>query len=235
MQLGAYSLTNDPDKTVQKYSKLFIQHILFFCNNLFYSDLYIMNNTTDPRLTATRNIALEGAIAILIRDGVLAVTHASVCAQTGISRSTLYRHWARIDQLRNDAFKRAARPPHIAPKTNGPLRADLTWLLGILMAALNDTPWGQISPQVISAAATDSEARVVINSFMRDRMENVRAVIDAADKRGELAPDAPIERLIETAIAVPYFRKLIAGLPLDYDWLDCHVDLLCQLVLKKSI
>ena len=31
------------------------------------------------------------------------------------------------------------------------------------------------------------------------------------------------------AIAVPYFRKLIAGLPLDEAWLKTHVDLICRL------
>ena len=157
------------------------------------------------------------------------MTHASISAQTGISRSTLYRHWPKLDQLRNDAFKRAATPPSMSPKTNGPLRADLAWLLGILMAALNETPWGQIAPQVIAAAATDHEARAVIEGFMAERIASVEAVFAAADARGELKPDAPTRQLVEMAIAVPYFRKLIAGLPLDHGWLDSHVDMICRL------
>lgn len=193
-----------------------------------------MSKTDDPRFIATRNIALDSAIDILSEDGVLAVTHATVSAKTGISRSTLYRHWPKIDQLRKDAFMRTARPPVIAPKTNGPLHADLSWILGILMSALNDTPWGRIAPQVISAAATDDETREVINGFMRDRMSNVREVFDAALERGEIISDVQIERLIETAIAIPYFRKLIAGLPLDHDWLESHVDMLCELATKSN-
>ena len=193
-----------------------------------------MSTHDDPRLVATRNIALDAALEILRENGVPAVTHARVSANTGISRSTLYRHWPKIGQLRKDAFIRAAIPPVIAPKTNGPLQADLSWILGILMAALNDTAWGQIAPQVISAAATDDDTRRVIDGFMSDRMSNVRAVFVAAEKRGELSPDAPIERLIETAIAVPYFRKLIAGLPLDHDWLESHVAILCELATQSD-
>lgn len=188
-----------------------------------------MKNLEDPRLIATRNLALDAALDILQEEGVLAVTHASVSKATGISRSTLYRHWPVIDRLRNDTFKRAATPSNIAPKTNGPLRADLTWMLGILMAALNETPWGQIAPQVIGAAATDQEARIVINEFMKERIASVEAVFAAADARGELLPNAPVNNLVEMAIAVPYFRKLIAGLPLNHEWLDSHVDLLCRL------
>lgn len=188
-----------------------------------------MKKTEDPRLAATRHLALDTALDILQEEGVLAVTHASVSKATGISRSTLYRHWPVIDRLRNDTFKLAATPPEIAPKTHGPLRADLTWMLGILMTALNETPWGQIAPQVIAAAATDQEACIVINDLMKERIASVEAVFAAADARGELLPDAPVDNLVEMAIAVPYFRKLIAGLPLNHEWLDSHVDLLCRL------
>ena len=188
-----------------------------------------MSKREDPRLTATRDQALNAAQSILQDEGVLAVTHASVSARTGISRSTLYRHWPDIGQMRNDAFKRAATPPRMAPQTDGPLRADLTWLLGILVNALNQTPWGQIAPQVIAAAATDQEARAVINDFMTERRASVRAIFAAAEARGEVPPGAPVEYLVQMAIAVPYFRKLIAGLPIDHEWLETHVDMICRL------
>jgi AcrR family transcriptional regulator len=188
-----------------------------------------MSKIEDPRLIATRDAALDAALLILQKEGVLAVTHGSVSKLTGISRSTLYRHWSQIDRLRNDAFKRAASPPGIPPATDGPLRADLSWILGKLMAALNETPWGAIAPQVIAAAATDQEARTVINKFMKERIANVEAIFDAAKARGELAPDVPVRNLVEMAIAVPYFRKLIVGLPLDQVWLDSHVNMICQL------
>ena len=191
-----------------------------------------MSKPTDPRLAATRTLALDAALDILRDDGVLAVTHASISAATGIARSTLYRHWPKLAALRNDAFKRAARPPSVAPRTDGPLQADLTWLLGILLSALNDTPWGQVAPQVVAAAATDSAARAVINDFMQDRIASVEAVFDAARTRGELRGDAPVRHLVEMAIATPYFRKLIAGAPLDETWLTNHVAVICRLAVK---
>ncbi len=188
-----------------------------------------MSKTEDPRLIATRDAALDAALLILQKEGVLAVTHGSVSKITGISRSTLYRHWPQIDRLRNDAFKCAASPSSIPPATDGPLRADLSWILSVLVAALNETPWGAIAPQVIAAAATDQEARTVINEFMKERIAYVEAIFAAAKARGELRPDAPVRNLVEMAIAVPYFRKLIVGLPLDQDWLESHVNLICQL------
>lgn len=193
-----------------------------------------MTKHEDPRLTATRALALDAAMAILQEKGVLAVTHASISARTGISRSTLYRHWPKLEDLRNNAFRRAATSPAFAPRTNGPLRTDLTWILGNLLTALNETPWGQIAPQVIAAAATDRQARKVINNFMKDRYKNVGDVFSAAQTRGELNPDMPVEHMIEMAIAVPYFRKFVAGLPLDHEWLDTHVDLICHMAAKPD-
>ncbi len=193
-----------------------------------------MKKIEDPRLVATRNLALDAALNILQDEGVLSVTHASVSKATGISRSTLYRHWPEIDRLRIEAFKLAATPEEIAPKTNGPLRADLMWILGILTDALNHTPWGQIAPQVIAAAATDQDARQLINGLMEERIANVEAVFAAAEARGELTLNAPVRHLVEMAIAVPYFRKLIVGAPLDQSWLKSHVDLICTMAEKPE-
>lgn len=195
-----------------------------------------MKKTEDPRLAATRNLALETALDILQVEGVLAVTHASVGKATGISRSTLYRHWPEINQLRNETFKRAATPLKTkpVPMTDGPLRTDLTWTLSALVTALNETPWGKIAPQLIAAAATDEEARALINDWMKERIASVEAIFAIAEARGELLPDQPVRHLVEMAIAVPYFRKLIVGAPLDKDWLDSHVDLICSLAQSPS-
>ena len=188
-----------------------------------------MKKPEDPRLAATRNLALDAALNILQKEGVLAVTHASVSKATGVSRSTLYRHWPEIDRLRNEAFKHAATPSNIPPKTNGPLRADLNWIVGLLMSALNESAWGQIAPQVIAAAATDQEARSLLNDLMAERMAGVEAIFTAAEKRGELPSGQSVRHLVEMTIAVPYFRKLINGAPLNQDWLDSHVELICSL------
>lgn len=196
-----------------------------------------MTITKDARLVATREMALEAALDILQSKGVLAITHASISARTGISRSTLYRHWPKLDQVRFDAFARATRATqdtNVSVRTNGPLRADLTWLLGFLMVALSDMPWGKIAPQVIAAAAIEDEARSLMDAWIKDRKASVEKVFQAAIDRGEIVDTVPLEALIEMTIAVPYFRKLVAGQPLDHDWLDTHVDMICSTAEKIS-
>lgn len=193
-----------------------------------------MERSPDPRLDATRKHALEAALTLLQGKGVLAVTHAAVSAETSISRSTLYRHWPKLEELRNAAFARAATGPKNVPRTNGPLRTDLTWILGNLMTALNETPWGKVAPQVIAIAATEEQTRGMLRKWIEDRSSDVNSVFDAAIARGEIKEDAPIQQMVEMAIAIPYFRKLVAGLPLDHEWLDTHVDIICRLATEIS-
>lgn len=192
-----------------------------------------MTEIEDPRRKVTRELALDAALKILLDEGVLAVSHASVSKMTGISRSTLYRHWPEIKQLRNHAFKRASRPSTITPQTDGPLHADLTWVLSRLVSVLNDMPWGKIAPHVIAAAATDDDAKHVINEVMQERMVVVREIFEAAQARGEVQREAPIDNLVNMAIAVPYFRKLIAGLPLSPEWLETHISTVCSSAKSK--
>lgn len=216
-----------------------MQHIVSYRNKMFTKPLFrtktcAMDRSSDPRLEATQAHALQAALELLQGEGVRAVTHGSISSATGISRSTLYRHWPKLDDLRNAAIARAATGPNSQPRTNGPLRTDLTWILGHLMTALNDTPWGKIAPQVIAVAATDDQIRDLLRNWIADRSQDVHSVFDAAIARGEINEDAPIPQMIEMAIGVPYFRKLVAGLSLDHSWLDAHVDMICRMASPSS-
>lgn len=192
-----------------------------------------MDRSPDPRLDATRSHALQTALELLQGKGLLAVTHAAISSATGISRSTLYRHWPTLEDLRNAAIARAASRPINQPRTNGPLKTDLTWILGNLMTALNETPWGKIAPQVIAVAATEEQTRGLLRKWIEDRSEDVKSVFDAAIARGEIREEAPIPQMVEMAIAIPYFRKLVAGRQLDHVWLDAHVAMICGLAAKN--
>ena len=188
-----------------------------------------MKKTEDPRIAATRSAALDAALDILQKEGVFAVTHAAVNKATGISRSTLYRHWPETRRFLIDTFKHASGPTKLEPAANGPLRADLKWHLIHLVNALNESPWGKVAAQIIAAAATDKEAQLLINELMGERFAFVENTFIAAQARNEIASDAPIRQLIELMISVPYFRKLILGAPLDEDWIESHIEFICSL------
>lgn len=192
-----------------------------------------MERPTDPRLDATRNHSLTAALELLEEKGVLAVTHAAISGKTGISRSTLYRHWPKLEDLRNAAFAHAAKADVDERPIDGPLKTDLIWIIGHLVKVLNDTPWGHVAPQVVAIAATEEQTRDLMRKWIEARSIDVAAVFQAAIARGELREAAPIEKLAEMAIAIPYFRKLVAGRPLDQPWLESHVDMICAFATER--
>lgn len=192
-----------------------------------------MSKFVDPRLDATRRLSLNAALELLQENGVLAVTHAAISRKTGISRPTLYRHWPQLEALRNDAFAQAAKADVDARPIDGPLRTDLMWIIGHLMKVLNETVWGIVAPQIVGMAATEDQTRELLQTWIRERSADVESVIEAAKARGELDDDAPIEDMVEMAIAIPYFRKLMSGKPLDQEWLELHVDAVCALAARQ--
>ena len=198
-----------------------------------------MDRSQDPRLDVTRSHALDAALVLLQEKGVTAVTHGAIGTLTGISRSTLYRHWPTLNDLRNAAFARAATGENKGsnsdePPTDSTLRTDLLWMMEKLANALSETPWGKIAPQVIGAAATDEQTRELLENWFENRKSNVRRVFETARARREIGDGAPVEQLVEMAIAVPYFRKLVSGLPLSPEWLEAHVCMICSLAAKST-
>lgn len=193
-----------------------------------------MEKPNDPRLDMTRKHSLRAALALLQKEGVLAVTHAAISRETGISRSTLYRHWPKLEDLRNAVFARAATAEVEERPINGPLKTDLKWIIGHLVKVLNDTAWGTVAPQIIGMAATEDQTRKLLSRWIEDRSADVIAVFEAALERGEIEPGAPIGQLAEMAIAIPYFRKLVAGHGLSAEWLDEHINMICGLAANST-
>ncbi|MEM6440375.1 MAG: hypothetical protein AAF763_11870 [Pseudomonadota bacterium] len=189
---------------------------------------------TTPRAVVTRTQALDAALAILQGNGATAVAHAAAGEATGIARSTLHRCWPDAKALRNDAFERAARAPKSAPQTDVPLRADPKRMPTFLVMALAETRLGRHRSRGVVSAATNAEARTVIDRFMTDPIAGVDQVFAAVQARGEPPANAPVRHLAEASIAAPRFRKLIAGLPLDEARLDAQAGLIANLAERPS-
>src|SRR5919109_45569 len=79
--------------------------------------------TRDPRLARTRETVLAAVRRLLDSEGPQAVTFGRVSRETGVSRTTLYRHWAGPSELLADAWARVIPPNTVAHSAD--LRADL--------------------------------------------------------------------------------------------------------------
>ena len=48
----------------------------------------------NPRTTRVRDVILDAAIDLLIREGAGSLTAVRIAAETGVARTTIYRHWS---------------------------------------------------------------------------------------------------------------------------------------------
>ena len=183
----------------------------------------------DPRIAVTRHKALMSAIELIKEKGIREVTYQSVSARTGISRSTLYRHWPDINSLLLEAFETVATPPSPDFSSLGSLKADVEHLIQGLINALDNTDWGFMAPQLIAAAAIDLDMKKLLQEFISQRLKNSEPIVTAAIENGELDHDTNPTDFLILVVSPVFYRKLMAGLPLNTDWVESHVNALCSL------
>jgi len=124
----------------------------------------------DPRVAETRGVVLTAARCLIADEGPDAVTPTRLSAMTGVSRSTIYRHW---QDPRAIIFEATAsdttRPPFEA--TGEPLD-DLRSYLEALREGLKGTQGALLATQ-IDRAEHDDEASDAMRRISTQRREMI--------------------------------------------------------------
>lgn len=173
-----------------------------------------------PRVARTRAHALEVTLELAAECGLHACTFDAVSERSGISRSTLYRHWSNKAELLMDALS-SQTLDSVVPDT-GSLRDDmLNAMLGLGWSLENKT-WGAMLPQLVAAASTDPE----LSAIHRDEyyMGLYAQSIERAKRRGEVPKDIDSNHATELFVTPIFYRYLIARRPIDARWITSHVD-----------
>jgi len=136
-------------------------------------------------LDATREVLLEGGL-----DGF---TVEAVAAESGVARSTIYRHWPEPRELVVETLTSMGRDFPI-PDT-GSLRNDLEAVALLLRPVFDDPRARRLLLDVTRAAAADTEIERIRNQAIMDRRQPVQIILQRAIARGEIDPD------IDTALA----------------------------------
>ena len=161
---------------------------------------------------------------LLAEGGVDSCTFQNVAAKAGIERSTLYRRdpdrWPTIINAIIDLADRET-----AVFATGSFRADLRNTLFNLANILN-SPLG---PALVEVAAMlqSGVAPGQTDRFWESRQRQLAPMFDAAIARGELSADIDPDEVFAMAAGPIYFRKFIAGQPIDEQWVCKVVDQVC--------
>ena len=131
----------------------------------------------------TETAVLTAALELLLTEGATALTPQRLHAATGVSRSTVYRHWPSPH-----AFLEAliAVAPLADREPSGDLAADLHAAVDQLCNRLRDRPVAAFLQALVAAAASDPDAAELRRRYVEDLMAPFAAALRAAGvERGE--------------------------------------------------
>jgi len=174
---------------------------------------------------APRERLLAAAGAILARDGYNGLTMERVAAESGVAKTTLYRHWPAKAALCMDLYlAEAARELH-DPDT-GRVADDLRYVVNTVVRLQTRTIAGPALVGLIAEAQIDPSTRqAFLAEFAQRRRAITRMILERAIARGEVRRDVDVDLVIDLLGGATTFRLLQGHAPLNARFADALVAL----------
>lgn len=168
--------------------------------------------TKNPQVKRTRNHILDSTRRLLIEKGYRNVTVDGVSGHSGASRSTIYRHWPKIEDLLFDAFAGVVGEPFEAPDS-GDYKEDLLYINKQYQQALQGSTWVKLLPSFIEASQTDTHCAELLSMLVNNGRSTSREIIVRAQERGQVDDSISIEWVVDIITAPLTYRVLMSKGP----------------------
>lgn len=165
----------------------------------------VTTEIADKRVERSKAQVLAETYRQLVQSGISGVSIDEVSRVSGISKTTIYRHWPSRSALLIDACSRLGSAPDV-PDT-GSLRGDVRALLARLSNQLQTENWSSVYPSIIDAAERDPEINAMQAALHKAFMAPFEAVIERAKARGELGSNYVTTDLVATVVGPLFFRR----------------------------
>jgi AcrR family transcriptional regulator len=170
-----------------------------------------------PRSETAQAAILSAAIALLLDEGLHAMSMDDVAERAGVSKATIYRWWASKELLALDALSTDwAAATAIKRADTGSLRGDLLAFLRPWIRQLNEKPYGRVIAGLVAQAQTDPEfATLYREHFVQPRRDSTQLLFVRALDRGEILPNTDVEVALDLLYGPIYHRMLHLHAPLN--------------------
>jgi AcrR family transcriptional regulator len=167
----------------------------------------------DPRIERTRRVVLDTALALLAERGYSEVTIEAVAAESGVAKSTIYRHWPGRVELINDAFHELVAEPAV-PAGGDVRQRVVSFLEQVAREVCDRSPWSACLPALLDAAAHDPAARELNLRLAAAGRSTLSELLAEGVRAGELPADLDTELIAEALAGPIILRRLMAAEPL---------------------
>src|SRR5580692_9320678 len=134
--------------------------------------------TADKRVQRSKEAVLGVTYKLLSEGGIGGVSIDEVSRRSGVSKTTIYRHWSSRSALLMDACSKIGPAP-VIPDT-GTLKGDVTALATGLAQQLKSARWAAVLPSIIDAAEREPELAQLLAQLHAGQMAPYFAVAERA-------------------------------------------------------
>jgi AcrR family transcriptional regulator len=161
----------------------------------------------DARVERTVTKVLAAAHRLLETEGLASVTFGRVSRETGVSRTTLYRHWSNPSELISEAWGRVAPSNRVAH--SAVLEDDLVAVFRAVRDVVESSTMRRSLPALLVAAQRDPVISRLHAQFVRDRRQPIVERLRAAVAEGDISVDADPELLVDLLSGPIFYRQLV--------------------------
>lgn len=137
--------------------------------------------------TETEAVVLTAALGLLLTEGAAALSAKRLHAATGVSRSTIYRHWPTPRAVLAALIEVA---PHPGTSLTGEPRNDLHAEVDALCDRLRDKPVSGFLHAIVAAAVWDASMAELRHRYVDDLLAPFRAALAPTGLTGAAREDA---------------------------------------------
>ena len=159
----------------------------------------------NPRSTRVRQVILDAAVNLLVERGAGEVTASRVSQETGVARTTIYRHWPDQSSLLLDTVDTVVLP-HAPTTITDDLEADLIMALTNLRARMTKRPFRQLFAALLTYANQDQTFAAAQQRFVNGVLQQIHDILTAAVIRNELSSSVDVDEACAT-LAGPLFHQ----------------------------
>ena len=166
-----------------------------------------------PRDPRRREAILAAAIALVAEVGYDRMTVDALATRAGVSKPTLYRHWANAQELAMAAL--VADTSAETPAVGATAKDRLTAQIEGLVAAFATRRGRQIAMTLASADPESEFTRAFRNRVILASREGGRAILETGVANGEIGKPQDIEIMLDMLYGPVFYRLLVGHQPLD--------------------
>ena len=181
------------------------------------------DNPHDKRVERSKAAVLAETYRQLTQSGMSGVSIDDVARNSGVAKTTIYRHWPSRSALLIDACSRIGEAQPV-PDT-GSLYGDLLTLATVVAEQLRTAAWPRVLPSIVDAAERDPEIAAMQSSFHEGNMAPFYAIVERAKDRGEIPSETRAAYFIATALGPLFYRRWFSKEVIDDRFLETIVDI----------